>query len=80
MLQTSHTAAFNLYHLAKNSQSQEVLYQEILREAPPGTPVTLQTLNKMSYLKAVVKETARLGTTIYALKCVKGHQISSSKQ
>ena len=58
-LKTSNTTAWVLYHLARNPEIQEKLYQEIYRILGKDGDVTTGTLPKLSYLKACVKESAR---------------------
>ncbi|XP_035690637.1 probable cytochrome P450 CYP44 [Branchiostoma floridae] len=62
---TANTLAFNLYCLAKNPAAQQKLYEEIMNVVPPGQPIDDRVLNKMSYLRAVFKETSRLYPTIF---------------
>ncbi|XP_078680497.1 putative cytochrome P450 CYP44 [Branchiostoma floridae x Branchiostoma belcheri] len=57
---TANALAFNLYCLAKNPAAQQKLYEEITKVVPPGQPIDDRVLNKMHYLRAVVKETFRL--------------------
>ena len=53
--------SFILYHLARNPEKQNKLYEEICRVLPDYKGViTWQILSQFSYLKAVVKETFRL--------------------
>ena len=60
-LQTSHTTSFLFYFLAKNPEKQEKLRKEILSVVgPKGNNVTLESLNKLNYLKACIKESLRL--------------------
>ncbi|XP_066267336.1 probable cytochrome P450 49a1 [Branchiostoma lanceolatum] len=61
---TGNTLMFNLFWLAKNPEAQEKLYQEIMEVVPAGQPVDDKMLNKMHYLRAVVKETFRLYPTV----------------
>lgn len=53
---TSPTTVGQLYCLATNPEKQERLYEEVCREAPKGEPLTSERINRMSYLKACVKE------------------------
>ncbi|XP_078680492.1 putative cytochrome P450 CYP44 [Branchiostoma floridae x Branchiostoma belcheri] len=62
---TGNTMAFNLYFLAKNPSAQQKLYEEITEVVPPGQPIDDRVLNKMHYLRAVVKETFRLYPTTF---------------
>jgi len=60
LLQTSYSTAFALYHLAKNPDKQEKLFQEIHRYLPDkDQPVTSNILNELKYLKACIKESMR---------------------
>ncbi|XP_023703476.1 probable cytochrome P450 CYP44 isoform X3 [Cryptotermes secundus] len=51
---------YNLYCLATNPEIQEEAYREIHRYLERDEPITYTTINKLSYLKAVMKETFRL--------------------
>lgn len=61
MLQTTYTTSFIVYHLAKNPQVQNTLYDEC-RALLPNTysPVTKEVLHQAQYAKAVLKESLRL--------------------
>jgi cytochrome P450 len=60
LLQTSFSTAAALYHLAKNPDQQEELFQEIYRHLPgKEQPVTSDILNELKYLKACIKESMR---------------------
>lgn len=50
---------YNLYCLATNPEIQEKAYQEVHRYLETDEPITYTILNKLSYLKAVIKETFR---------------------
>ena len=64
---TSHTAAFLLYHLARNADKQDMLRKEILQVVgPKGSTMTPSALNEMHYLKACVKECLRLHPATFA--------------
>ncbi len=57
---TSHSTSFLFYLLARNSEKQEKLREEILQVVGPrGSPVTASCVNELHYLKACVKETLR---------------------
>ncbi|XP_078598371.1 putative cytochrome P450 49a1 [Branchiostoma floridae x Branchiostoma japonicum] len=57
---TGNTLMFNLFCLAKNPEAQEKLYREIQEVVPAGQPIDDKVLNRMHYLRAVVKETFRV--------------------
>lgn len=58
---SSHLTAFALYRLARNPEVQERLYREIMRELPhKDSKIEERTVERMPYLKAVLKETLRL--------------------
>ncbi|KAF4526692.1 hypothetical protein B566_EDAN010122 [Ephemera danica] len=58
---TSNTAAFLMYHLAKNPEKQERLFEELCKIMPDTEqPITPQMLDEMKYLKACQKEAMRL--------------------
>ncbi|XP_078701278.1 putative cytochrome P450 CYP44 [Branchiostoma floridae x Branchiostoma belcheri] len=61
---TAHTLVFNLFCLAKNPEAQRKLYEEIMEVVPAGQPVDDRVLNRMHYLRAVMKETFRMYPTI----------------
>ncbi|KAI8510675.1 hypothetical protein Bbelb_115910 [Branchiostoma belcheri] len=61
---TGNTLMFNLFCLAKNPEVQEKLYREIAEVVPPGQSIDDKTLNRMHYLRAVVKETFRVYPTV----------------
>ena len=49
-----------IHNLAKNPDKQEKLYQELKEEVTPGKPISAELLeDKLSYLKAVIKESDR---------------------
>ena len=55
----AYNIAFNMYHLAKNPEIQQKLYKEIRDVISPSNNITYKLFDKMTYLKAVVKETYR---------------------
>ena len=58
--QTSNTVGFTMYHLAKNPDKQEKLYEEIKKILPSkDMPITAKVLNELSFVKACIKETLR---------------------
>ncbi|XP_035690421.1 probable cytochrome P450 49a1 [Branchiostoma floridae] len=61
---TGNTLMFNLFCLAKNPEAQEKLYREIQEVVPAEQPIDDKVLNRMHYLRAVVKETFRLCPTV----------------
>lgn len=58
-LKTSYTTLWTLYHLARNPEIQEILYQEISSILGEHGDATAGSLAKLSYLKACAKESAR---------------------
>ncbi|XP_059096485.1 probable cytochrome P450 49a1 [Tigriopus californicus] len=54
---TGASSGFLLYHLAANPEKQEILRKELLEHDPH---ITESSLKKMRYLKACIKESARL--------------------
>ncbi|XP_022257215.1 cytochrome P450 302a1, mitochondrial-like [Limulus polyphemus] len=78
---TGNAIVLLLYHMAKNPDVQERLYQEICQVAPDGE-ITSERLARMPYLKACVKESFRLSPTIPGIMrilpedvCLSGYQI-----
>ena len=60
LLQTAFSVANALYYLAKNTDKQEKLFEEIQRYVPDmDQPVTSHILNELKYLKACIKESMR---------------------
>ncbi|KAK7070240.1 hypothetical protein SK128_013937 [Halocaridina rubra] len=57
---TAPTLLGNLHCLSLNPESQERLYNEIIRNVSVDAPITVNTVNKLHYLKAFVKEVFRL--------------------
>ncbi|KAK3101877.1 hypothetical protein FSP39_006991 [Pinctada imbricata] len=57
---TSHHLSFMMYLLGKNPEVQEKLSEEIQANIPNKQQITSSILSKMSYLRAVTKETHRL--------------------
>lgn len=59
--------------------SQERLYEEVCSEIRPDDDVTVQDLNRMSYLDQVVKETLRWFVTVPFILRRTGKDIKLSK-
>ena len=58
--QTAFSTAALLYHLAKNPDKQQKLFEEIQRYLPDkDQPITADILNELKYLKACIKESMR---------------------
>ncbi|XP_035720111.1 probable cytochrome P450 12b2, mitochondrial isoform X1 [Vespa mandarinia] len=58
---TSNTCGMLLYHLAMNPRAQEKLHNEIKLALPDKeSPITVETMKKIPYLKACLKESLRL--------------------
>lgn len=64
---TSNSLSFILLHLANNPDAQSKLFDEIQSILAGETTITGQHLNKMKYLKACIKESFRLNSTIPCL-------------
>ena len=58
-LQTSITMEVLLFNLANNPKVQNKLHHEVTGLHQPGEPVTAESLKKMPYLKACIKESMR---------------------
>ncbi|KAK7478619.1 hypothetical protein BaRGS_00030151 [Batillaria attramentaria] len=57
---TSHLLGFCLYMLANNPEAQEKMIQEVDQVLDGSGAISASTLGRMSYLKAVTKETFRM--------------------
>ena len=64
---TSNTAQWALYMMGKYSKKQEELHQEVTSVLGRHQHPSAETLSKMPYLKAWVKETLRLYPVVFAL-------------
>ncbi|KAG8201508.1 hypothetical protein JTE90_011184 [Oedothorax gibbosus] len=61
---TSLTSAYVLRNLAANPRVQKKLQEEVDKNVPRGTALTVQALDNMHYLKACVKESMRINPTV----------------
>lgn len=66
-MQTANSVLWLLYNLGRNPHVQDKLYQEVLSVVGQDEDVTSQSLAKLSYLKACVKESMRLNPIVAAL-------------
>ncbi|KAM6978247.1 cytochrome P450 [Tautogolabrus adspersus] len=57
---TSNTISWCLYHMAKEPEIQEKLYQEVIGVCPGDKVPVSDDISQMPYLKAIIKETLRL--------------------
>ncbi|XP_023239338.1 cytochrome P450 302a1, mitochondrial-like isoform X2 [Centruroides sculpturatus] len=58
---TAYSAAFTLYHLARNQECQKILQKELKSKLPSKTSeISAETLKSLPYLKACIKESMRL--------------------
>uniref|UniRef100_A0A672T3B7 Sterol 26-hydroxylase, mitochondrial-like n=1 Tax=Sinocyclocheilus grahami TaxID=75366 RepID=A0A672T3B7_SINGR len=60
ILGTSNTLSWTLYHLARDAEVQNRLYNEIASVCPNKELPTAEHLTRMPYMKAVIKETLRI--------------------
>lgn len=58
-LQTSNTISWSLYHLAREPEIQEQLYQEVISVCPGDKVPNSDDIAQMPYLKAIIRETLR---------------------
>lgn len=66
--QTANQASFILYQLASNPECQRALQAELDREWPAGEPLSAAVLERLKYVRAVVKETMRLQFTVSGIQ------------
>lgn len=59
MLQTVPTLLLAMYCLAKNPEVQQKAFDELHEHIPEDGYITLEVLNKLTYLKACFKEVFR---------------------
>ncbi|XP_051752538.1 sterol 26-hydroxylase, mitochondrial [Ctenopharyngodon idella] len=57
---TSNTLSWTLYHLARDTEAQNRLYNEITSVCPNKEQPNTEHLTRMPYMKAVIKETLRM--------------------
>ncbi|KAM9486811.1 cytochrome P450 [Clarias gariepinus] len=57
---TSNTISWALYNLARDPESQQRLYEEVISVCPGDTVTSSEDISRMPWLKAVVRETLRL--------------------
>ncbi|XP_054706842.1 LOW QUALITY PROTEIN: uncharacterized protein LOC129216650 [Uloborus diversus] len=73
---TAHTVGFLLYHLAKNPDKQERLYQEVMSVLPSEEQkMTPKTFAEMRYLKCCMKESQRLHPVVGGSVRVLDHDV-----
>lgn len=59
-MQTSYTASFALYHLARNEEKQEKMFLELKNLMSATESITEDILQRSTYTKAVMKELHRM--------------------
>ena len=56
----AYSFSFVLYHIARNPEKQEKIFEEVKTLLPLKSPVTEEMLDECAYTRAVLKESFRL--------------------
>ena len=75
---TSNTMQWALYLMGKNTDKQQILYEEVRSVLPNGEQASMDTLSRMPYLRAWVKETLRLYPVLSELSRVLNEDLTLS--
>jgi len=59
LFQTTMTMTFLLYHLAKNPDAQQQLFEELERHVQPKGMMSADVMENLPYLKSCLKESFR---------------------